>query len=65
MQVKDTCPKIVNFKEITHLSDPRFPLAAVLIRSAGDVGCKVVVFERCCAKSWRRFQLYGVREEQV
>jgi len=63
MQVKDTCPKIVGFKEITLPSDPLFTLAAIVVWRVGDVGCKMTILEP--HYYWRRFPLYGVREETV
>jgi hypothetical protein len=65
MQVKDTCPKIVSFKETTLPSDPLFPPAAIVVWGVDDFGCKMTMLEPHYTKSWRRFPLYGVREQTV
>jgi hypothetical protein len=65
MQVKDTCPKTVSFKEITLYLNPLFPSAAIAVWRAGDVRCKMTMDEPNYTKSWRRFPLYGVREKTV
>jgi hypothetical protein len=65
MQVKDTCPKIVSFKETTLSSDPLFPLATIVVWRVGDVGCKMTMLEPHYRKSWLRFPLHGVREQTV
>lgn len=63
MQVKDTCPKTVGFKAITLTSEPLFPLAAIVVWRAGDVGCKVTTLEPLHTKPWCRFPLYDTRED--